>query len=78
LNITHNNYRFAGLIEEDEDGFFAVCPSLPGCYTQGETYEEALRNLRDAIQLAIEEMLQHGEEIPQYHQASLELLEFAY
>ena len=50
-------YRFSVVIEEDEDGFFARCPELQGCYTQGGTYDEALRNIRDAIRLHIEDRL---------------------
>lgn len=39
------------LLYQDEDGFWvAECPSLPGCATQGRTKEEALRNIREAIQ----------------------------
>jgi predicted RNase H-like HicB family nuclease len=38
------------LIYQDEDGFYvAECPSLPGCFTQGLTKEEALQNIREAI-----------------------------
>lgn len=42
-------YTFPVVIEKDEDGYFAHCPSLQGCYTRGDTYEEALANIRDAI-----------------------------
>ncbi|NLV26576.1 MAG: type II toxin-antitoxin system HicB family antitoxin [Methanomicrobiales archaeon] len=40
------------IIEEDtEDGGFIVsCPALPGCHSEGETVEEALENIKDAIQ----------------------------
>jgi len=40
------------IIKEDiEDGGFNVsCPALPGCHSQGETIEEAIRNIKDAIQ----------------------------
>jgi predicted RNase H-like HicB family nuclease len=40
------------IIKEDiEDGGFNVsCPALPGCHSQGETVEEAMRNIKDAIQ----------------------------
>ncbi|MCS7066279.1 MAG: type II toxin-antitoxin system HicB family antitoxin [Fimbriimonadales bacterium] len=39
------------LLYQDEDGFWvAECPSLPGCATQGRTKEEALQNIREAIQ----------------------------
>ena len=38
------------LIEKDEDGFFiAECPTLPGCISQGETREEAIKNIKEAI-----------------------------
>lgn len=46
-------YQFPIIIESDTDGYFASCPSLQGCYTQGETYEEALENIRDVIKLHI-------------------------
>jgi len=43
-------------IEKDEDGFYIVeCPVLEGCYTQGKTIDEALRNIREVIKLVLEE-----------------------
>jgi predicted RNase H-like HicB family nuclease len=48
---TMKRYNFSVVIEEDKDGFFAFCPELQGCYTQGVTYEEALSNIKDAIKL---------------------------
>jgi predicted RNase H-like HicB family nuclease len=43
--------RFKVLISEGEDGWFVVeCPSLPGCVSQGRTIEQALDNIKDAIQ----------------------------
>lgn len=47
--------KFAVIIEKDEDGYFAYCPQLQGCYTQGKTYEEVLENIKDAIKLHIED-----------------------
>ncbi|MCD6362388.1 MAG: type II toxin-antitoxin system HicB family antitoxin [Synergistetes bacterium] len=48
-------YKFKIIIERDEDGIFiATCPSLQGCYSQGETIEEAIENIKDAIKLHIE------------------------
>jgi predicted RNase H-like HicB family nuclease len=48
------NYRV--LVEQDEDGFFVVSvPSLQGCYTEGKTYEEAIKNITDVINLHLEE-----------------------
>ena len=57
-------YRFSVAIEKDKDGYFAFTPELQGCYSQGDTYEEALENIRDAIALHIEDRLQSGEEVP--------------
>jgi predicted RNase H-like HicB family nuclease len=44
------------LVEKDEDGFFVVeCPLLQGCYTQGKTLDEALKNIHEVIELCLEE-----------------------
>ena len=49
------------LIEQDEDGkFVASCPNLEGCYTQGDTFEEAIENIRDVIQMCLEELRGEG------------------
>ena len=43
-------------IEKDEDGFYVVeCPVFEGCYSQGKTLDEALRNIREVIRLVLEE-----------------------
>lgn len=56
---------FKVLLEPAEEGGYVVsCPSLPGCYSQGETPEEALENIREAIMLCLEEMQARGEAIP--------------
>lgn len=55
---------FPIVIEHDEDGYFAQCPSLPGCHTEGKTYEEVWRNIREAVELVIEDRQAHGEPIP--------------
>jgi len=71
------SYRFAVVIERDEEGYFAFCPELQGCYTQGETYEEAMRNIEDAVRLHIEDRLASGEEIPLTKSVSLTSVEIA-
>ena len=71
------NYRFSVVIEKDENGYFALCPDLQGCYTQGETYEEVLENIKDAIHLHVEDRLELGEEISQPESVSLTSLEVA-
>jgi hypothetical protein len=37
------------VIEKDDEGYFVFCPVLQGCYTHGDSYEEALNNIEDAI-----------------------------
>lgn len=53
------------IIEPDETGGYVVsCPSLPGCHSQGETIDEALTNIREAIALYIEVLEEDGLPIP--------------
>ncbi len=70
-------YRFSVIVEKDKDGYFAFCPELQGCYTQGDTYEEVLVNIKDAICLHIEDRIEGKEEIPQPEAVSLTSLEVA-
>ncbi len=63
------------VIEKDKDGYFAFCPALQGCYTQGDTYEEVLGNLEDAIRLHLEDRLEKGEPILISETVSLTTLE---
>ena len=58
------NYKIACVIEKDEDGYIAYCPQMQGCYVQGETFEEALENLQDAVKLHIEDRLSQGDLVP--------------
>ena len=58
-------YAFTAVVEQDEDGvFISSCPSLPGCHSQGDTYEEAIEHLKDALQVYLEAKLSLGETIP--------------
>ena len=53
--------KFLVTLERDEqDWIIAECPALPGCVTQGRTVEEALRNVREAIELSLETRRAHG------------------
>jgi predicted RNase H-like HicB family nuclease len=63
------------IIEKDDDGYFVFCPLLQGCYTQGDTYEEALNNIEDAIRLHLEDRLANSEPIPTAEMVSLATLE---
>jgi predicted RNase H-like HicB family nuclease len=59
-----NTYTFSLVIEHDEDGYFVTCPSLQGCYTQGDTYEEAMANITDAVKLHIADRIADKEPVP--------------
>ncbi|NCN64578.1 MAG: type II toxin-antitoxin system HicB family antitoxin [Candidatus Altiarchaeum hamiconexum] len=53
--------NFKVVLEKDEDGGYAVTvPSLPGCISQGDTKEEALKNIREAIELHVESLAEDG------------------
>ncbi len=58
-------FKVSIVVEKNKNGYYAYCPELQGCYSQGDTYEEAVENIRDAIKLHIEDMIDKGEEIPQ-------------
>jgi len=48
----------------EEGGYWAEVPALPGCFSQGETVEEALKNVREAIEAHLEVLREEGQEIP--------------
>lgn len=63
------SYVFKVVIEEDayDDGrkaYHASCPALKGCHTWGHTYEEALTNIQEAVELYVEDLRESGEPIP--------------
>ena len=58
-------YHYRVILESEEDGGYAVwVPALPGCVSQGDTFDEALANIREAIQCYLESCRKHGEPIP--------------
>lgn len=60
-------------VEKDEDGFYVVeCPIFEGCYSQGKTLDEALKNIREVIWLVIEEK-KNQEILKSYHPQELSL-----
>ena len=63
------SYVFSVMIEEDafEDGrraYHAYCPVLKCCHTWGHTYEEALMNVQETVELYVEDLIKAGEGIP--------------
>ena len=57
------SYRIL-LRKEPEGGYTVTVPSLPGCVTYGETIEEAVAMAKEAIEVYLESLREHGEEIP--------------
>jgi predicted RNase H-like HicB family nuclease len=57
--------RYTVILEPEEGGgYHAFCPALRGCHTQGDSLEEALANIREAIQAYLESLKLDGEPIP--------------
>lgn len=57
------NYRTL-LRKEPEGGYTAIVPALPGCVTYGETIDETIVMVKEAIELYLKSLQAHGEEIP--------------
>ncbi len=60
-------YEFEIVIEKEpeNEGYSAYSPSLPGCFSNGRTIEEAGRNMREAMEQHVASLLAHGESVPQ-------------
>jgi len=56
--ITHKIYQYTAIFEPDEKsgGFTVTIPSLPGCISEGDSFEEALQNIQEAASLYVEVM----------------------
>jgi predicted RNase H-like HicB family nuclease len=55
--------NFSVIIEQDNDGFVAECLDLQGCYTQGKTYEEVVKNIKNAIKLHLADRVAKKEKL---------------
>jgi predicted RNase H-like HicB family nuclease len=59
------SYNYTVLLEKEEDGgYHAFCPILRGCHSQGDTFEEAIANITEAIELYIESLIADSQPIP--------------
>lgn len=68
-----NGIQLPLFIEKDEDGFYVVeCPIFEGCYSQGKTLDEALKNIREVIGLIMEEKA-NKELLRNYHPKEMSL-----
>lgn len=65
-DVEKREYRFTVIIEPcEEGGYFAMCPAFPGCHVEAESYEEALNEMKAAINAFIEDYKQESEPIPE-------------
>ena len=56
ISTTIKNKQLPVVVEKDEDDFYVVeCPIFRGCYSQGKTLDEALKNIKEVISLCLEE-----------------------
>ena len=60
-------YSFQIVIEKEpeDEGYYAYSPTVPGCFSNGKTIEEARRNIREAVEQHMASLLGHGQPIPQ-------------
>lgn len=57
MKLNYKNQTFPVIVKEDETGgYIVINPSLEGCYSQGETIEEALKNIQEATELCLEDI----------------------
>lgn len=67
------NKQFPVFVEKDEDGFYVVeCPVFQGCYSQGKTLDRALKNIREVLEICLEEK-QNQEILQSYSPKELSL-----
>ena len=67
--------QFPVIIESDETGGFVVeCPYLEGCFSQGDTLDEALTNIKEAIELCLEEQSGHSPAVTSHKQLGIHLV----
>ncbi len=58
--------KYTVILEAEADGGYHVfCPALTGCHSEGDTIEEALDNIKEAIEVYLESLFAHGEPIPE-------------
>ena len=60
-----STYRYTIILEREPDGgYHASCPALKGCHSEGDTLDEAVANIREAIEAFLDSLRAHGEAIP--------------
>ncbi len=60
-----NQYHYTVILDHQaEGGYHVFCPALPGCRSEGDSLDEALENIKEAMEVYVESLKTHGEEIP--------------
>ena len=64
--LTHKVYQYTAVFEPDNEagGFTVTIPALPGCISEGDTFEEAVENIKDAAKLYLEDVRDENGRIP--------------
>lgn len=58
--------RYTVILEKEADGGYHVfCPALPGCHSEGDTLDDAMDAIREAIEVYIDSLVAHGEKVPE-------------
>jgi predicted RNase H-like HicB family nuclease len=61
-------YNYKVVVEEcEEGGYYAECPAFSGCHVEGETYEETMKEMKEAIRIFIDDYIFRNEELPSDH-----------
>lgn len=64
-NKSKQIYNYTVLLEKEQDGgYHAFCPVLKGCHSQGDSFEEAIDNITEAIELYIESLIADNQPVP--------------
>jgi len=64
MKLNYKNQTFPVIMQEDETGGYVVTnPAIDGCYSQGETIEDALKNIKEATELCLEEAVEKYQKI---------------
>ncbi len=70
-------YNVSVVVEQDDDGYVAFCPDLQGCYAQGDSYEEVMAQIQDAVKLHLEDRIEDHEDVDSSKRVSLTTLQIA-
>ncbi|OHA20299.1 MAG: hypothetical protein A2836_01035 [Candidatus Taylorbacteria bacterium RIFCSPHIGHO2_01_FULL_45_63] len=73
------NLTLSVVVEKDDTGYVAECRELQGCYTEGKSYEEAIENIKEVIELHLEDRVDRGDlRIGDFVQGNVSLTTFSF